>query len=147
MDGTGDVHILLVEDNADHAHLTLRALKDSNAVRTSWVKDGQEALDFLHHQPESIETESAPRPGLILLDINLPKVNGHEVLRHVKHDEALRSIPVVMLTTSDQEHEVAAAYRAGANSYVTKPVKAGLFMEQVKALKHYWTRTNELPAA
>jgi two-component system response regulator len=133
-----NVDILLVEDNADHAEFTLKALQGEKTVRTHWVKDGQEALDFLHHRP---------RPSLIFLDIHLPKIDGNEVLRRIKADTGLRSIPVVMLTTSDREEEMTAAYRAGANSYVTKPAALGQFAERVKTLKDYWACTSELPAA
>ncbi len=140
------VNILLVEDNADHAELTLKALESGNVVnRIFWVKDGEEALDFLSHRGRFTDATLAPRPGLVLLDINLPKVDGHEVLRRIKSDERLRPIPVIMLTTSDRDDEVAASYGAGANSFVTKPVKFTEFVERIKALKLYWVLTNRLP--
>jgi two-component system response regulator len=138
MDLPRNVDILLVEDNADHAEFTLKALGGSKTVRTHWVKDGQEALDFLNDRP---------RPSVIFLDIHLPKIDGNEVLRRIKADTELRSIPVVMLTTSDREEEMTAAYHAGANSYVTKPVALGQFAERVGTLKDYWARTSQLPAA
>ena len=101
------IDILLVEDNADHATLTTRALKDGNMLNEIfWVKDGEEALDFLYHRGRYANGARAPRPGLILLDIRLPKLDGHEVLRHIKSDPALRIIPVVMLTTSDRDDEI-----------------------------------------
>ena len=138
--------ILLVEDNPDHAQFTLKALADHKAVgRTFWVKDGQEALDYLHRRNQWADAARSPRPGLILLDINLPKLSGHEVLRDIKSSVALRSIPVVMLTTSDRPEEVVATYRAGANSYVKKPVKFGQYIEHIKLLKDYWTLTSLLP--
>ena len=139
----GDVSILLVEDNQDHAELTLKALQNGNQI--FWVKDGEEALDFLHRKNRWAGTNAAPRPGLILLDINLPKVGGHEVLKRIKADETLRSIPVVMLTTSDRDEEVAASYRAGVNSFVTKPVRFSEFVERIKNVKGYWLLTNRLP--
>ena len=146
MSGSAGVDILLVEDNPDHAHFALKALAEHNAVgRTIWVKDGQEALDYLHRRNQWADASLSPRPGLILLDIQLPKVSGHEVLRDVKSSVALRSIPVIMLTTSDQRDEVLSTYRAGANSYVTKPVKLGQYVAQIKALKDYWTLTSLLP--
>lgn len=148
MERSRGVGILLVEDNPDHAEFTLRALADDSVTnRTYWVKDGEEALDFLHRRRQWADAAAAPRPGLILLDINLPRLGGHEVLRQVKADESFREIPVVMLTTSDQAEEVKASYRAGANSFVTKPVKYGQFTERIKSLKHYWTLTSRLPAA
>jgi two-component system response regulator len=139
----GDLSILLVEDNQDHAELTLKALQNGNQV--FWVKDGQEALDFLERKNRWADANAAPRPGLILLDINLPKVGGHEVLRRIKADESLRSIPVVMLTTSDRDEEVAATYRAGVNSFVTKPVRFSDFIDRIKNVKGYWVLTNRLP--
>jgi CheY-like chemotaxis protein len=146
MDVHRDVNILLVEDNPDHAELTLKALENGNLTnRIFWVKDGEEALDFLQRRRRWVDPAAAPRPGLILLDIHLPKMDGHEVLRQIKSDEALRSIPVVMLTTSDDDEEVAATYGAGANSFVTKPVRFTDFVERIKAVKLYWVLTNRLP--
>jgi len=145
-DAPHGVSILLVEDNQDHAELTLKALENGNLThRIFWVKDGEEALDYLQRRGRWGAEAAAPRPGLILLDVNMPKVNGHEVLRHVKADERLRSIPVVMLTTSDRDEEVAASYRAGVNSFVTKPVKFSDFVERIKTVKLYWVLTNRLP--
>jgi CheY-like chemotaxis protein len=141
-----DLTILLVEDNPDHAELTLRALQNGNLLnRVLWVKDGEEALDFLYRRRRYADPAAAPRPGLILLDMKLPKVDGHEVLRRIKADAALRAIPVVMLTTSDRDEEVAASYGAGANSFVTKPVRFADFMERVRAVRLYWVLTNRLP--
>ena len=141
------VSILLVEDNQDHAELTLKALEHGNTInRIFWVKDGEEAMDFLQRRNRWGEKAGdIPRPGLILLDINLPKLSGHEVLKRIKADDILRSIPVVMLTTSDREEEVAASYRSGVNSFVTKPVKFSDFVERIKNVKGYWIITNRLP--
>jgi CheY-like chemotaxis protein len=138
----GEVSILLVEDNQDHAELTLKALQNGNHI--FWVKDGEEALEFLQRR-NRWAGNAAPRPGLILLDINLPKVAGHEVLKRIKADESLRSIPVVMLTTSDRDEDVVASYRAGVNSFVTKPVRFSDFVERLKNVKGYWLLTNRLP--
>ena len=146
MAGERGIDILLVEDNPDHAQFTLKALADDKSVgRTFWVKDGQQALDYLHRQNQWTDPATSPRPGLILLDINLPKVSGHEVLRAIKSSAALRSIPVVMLTTSVDSSEVLATYRAGANSYVTKPLKFGLYREQMRVVKDYWTTISAPP--
>ena len=135
--------ILLVEDNPDHAELTLRALKDGNVVNAVfWVKDGAEALDFLEQRGPYADPDTAPRPGLILLDINLPKMDGHEVLRRIKTNEVLRTIPVVMLTTSARDDEVSRCYRSGANSYVCKPMRFTDFIEQVRIVKLYWLLTS-----
>src|SRR5262249_39830038 len=146
MDSHRGVHILLVEDNADHATLTMRALKDGNMLNEIfWVKDGQEALDFLHRQGTYGEAGRAPRPGPILLDIRLPKLDGHEVLRQIKSDASLRVIPVVMLTTSERDDEIQKCYEAGVNSYVSKPVKFSDFAQTIKSLKLYWVMVNHLP--
>jgi two-component system response regulator len=137
------VTILLVEDNPDHAELTLRALKNGNVLNeVFWVKDGAEALAFLEHRGPYADPDTAPRPGLILLDLNLPKVDGHEVLRRIKTDDALRTIPVVMLTTSARDDEVLECYKAGANSYMSKPVRFEDFMERVRTIKFYWLLTS-----
>lgn len=141
------VTILLVEDNPDHAELTQRALESGNMVNNIiWVKDGEEALDYVY-QRGNWATRNPQRPGLILLDVKLPKVDGHKVLRQIKDDPELQRIPVVMLTTSEREDEVGDAYRSGANSWVTKPVQFTEFMEKVKAVKLYWVLTNLLPEA
>ncbi len=146
--GHGELNVLLVEDNPDHAELTLKALKDGNLLNEIvWVKDGEEALDFLYHRGRYADATKAPRPGLILLDLRLPKVDGHEVLRQIKGDEDLRSIPVVMLTTSEREDEISQSYKAGANSFVSKPVRFADFMERVRSLKLYWVLTNILPGS
>ncbi|MBI4611309.1 MAG: response regulator [Candidatus Rokubacteria bacterium] len=146
MDRHRSITILLVEDNPDHAELTLRALQSGNlANEVFWVKDGEEALDFLNQRGRYGDGVRAPRPGLILLDIKLPKVDGTEVLRQIKRDERLRTIPVVMLTTSAREDEVNESYRAGANSFVTKPVRFAEFAEKVATVKLYWMLTNLLP--
>ena len=131
--------VLLVEDNPDHAEFALKALKKDNVTtQVIWAKDGQEALDIL---------DRGPLPELILLDIHLPKVNGHEVLRRVKRNEAMRAIPVVMLSTSESAEDVAASYAAGANSYVAKQGGFKALVEHVRAVKDYWFVVNALPTA
>ncbi len=140
------ISILLVEDNQDHAELTMMALKRGKLRNEIfWVKDGEAALHYLFRQGIYSNGADAPRPGLILLDIRLPKVDGLEILRQVKADGELSSIPVVMLTTSDRGEEVAEAYRLGANSYITKPVRFAEFIEKVEAVELYWMLTNTPP--
>jgi len=142
------VDILLVEDNPDHAELTIKALKQNNILNEVYVvNDGQEALDFMYHQGKYADEKKFPRPGLILLDIRLPKVDGIEVLKQLKDDPQFKSIPVIMLTTSDRDEEIAKSYAGGANSYVVKPMDFEEFMKKVRELKLYWTITNSLPKA
>ena len=146
MDPRREVTILLVEDNPDHAEMTLRALKDDGIPkRVFWVSDGEDALDFLHRRRRYAEAASSPRPDLILLDLKLTKIGGTEVLGRIKAEESLRMIPVVMLTTSEREHEVSESYRAGVNSFVTKPVRFTDFVEQVRGIAAYWFGTNRPP--
>ncbi len=140
--------ILLVEDNPDHVLLILRAFKNSNPLNHIYVVgDGQEALDFIYRQGKYASDNSIPRPNLILLDVKLPKLDGFEVLSRIKSDPACRSIPVVMLTTSDKEEEIARGYAFGANSYVTKPIDFDEFRRKVKELNFYWVLLSELPSA
>jgi len=140
------VDILLVEDNPDHAEITLKALKQNNILNeVYWISDGQEALDFMYHRGKYADEKKYPRPGLILLDIKLPKVDGLEVLKQLKDDPQFKSIPVIMLTTSDRDEEIAKSYAGGANSYVVKPMDFEDFMKKVRELKLYWTITNSLP--
>jgi len=136
----------LVEDNPDHAELTLKALKQNNILNEVYVvNDGQEALDFMFHRGKYADGKKFPRPGLILLDIKLPKVDGLEVLKQLKADPQFKSIPIIMLTTSDRDEEIAESYAGGANSYVVKPMDFEDFMKKVRKLKLYWTIINSLP--
>ena len=138
------VDILLVEDNPDHVELILRALRDNNLLnQVHVVTNGEEALDFLYQRGKYSD---APRPGLILLDIKLPKVDGIEVLRRIKADPELRSIPVVMLTTSAGEQEIVESYSCGANSYIIKPLDFDQFVKAIKTLKLYWLVVNRFVA-
>lgn len=138
--------ILLVEDNPDHVLIITRALKANNIVNEVRVaEDGQEAMDYLYHQGNYADAVSAPRPGLILLDIKLPKLDGFEVLHRIKQDQSLKSIPVIMLTSSEQEVDIAKSYMGGANSYVSKPIQFAEFLEKVSKLELYWVMINKLP--
>jgi CheY-like chemotaxis protein len=114
-------------------------------VRLHVVRDGQDALDFLFRRGAYARVESAPRPHLVLLDLNLPKVSGHEVLRAIKRDEALRTIPVVVFTTSDREEDVEQAYRLGGNSYFAKPGDLDAYRRLLDIVQQYWTRQARLP--
>lgn len=142
-----DVEILLVEDNPNDVELTLRALKQHRIVnRVHVARDGAEALEFFLGTDASGRRTDA-RPKLILLDLKLPKVSGLEVLRRLKAEERTRTIPVVILSSSREEPDIAEAYKLGANSYVVKPVEFGHFAEAVKQLGLYWMLVNQPPAA
>jgi CheY-like chemotaxis protein len=146
MNNVKSVNILLAEDNEDHAELTLRALRDNNLINEICVvKDGEEALNFVYHRGKYADVKEFPLPGLILLDIGLPKLSGLEVLETLKGDPQLKAIPVIMLTTSAREEEIARSYANGANSYVTKPVNFEEFVTKIKEIKLYWTLISSLP--
>jgi len=139
------VDILLVEDSEADAELTLRALRKAHLANwVVWVKDGQEALDFLYSEGEYADRVAA-RPRLVLLDLKLPRLNGIDVLRRLKHDEARRSIPVVMLTSSNEERDIVESYALGVNSYLIKPVEFDKLGEQVVNAGLYWLLANKVP--
>lgn len=131
--------ILLVEDDPDHELLTIRALKKSNIANEVRVAhDGAEALDLLFG-------DNALHPQLVLLDLKLPKVEGLEVLRRIRADESTRMLPVVVLTSSDEERDVVRSYKLGVNSYIRKPVNFNDFAEATRQLGMYWLVLNECP--
>src|SRR6266704_1426951 len=133
--------ILLVEDNPDDTDLTLRALKKNKILNEVTVaRDGVEALDYLFPTDGSVQL-----PALILLDLKLPRVDGIEVLRRIRADERTRLLPVIILTSSNEERDLLAGYGLGANSYIRKPVEFGQFVEAVRQLGLYWLVLNEPP--
>ncbi len=137
-----DKRILLIEDNQDDVELTRRAFKRADIAATVDVAaDGQEALDYLFGDGRP----AGPLPTLVLLDLKLPRVDGHEVLRRMRADERTRLLPVVILTTSTQESDVVNGYREGANSYVRKPVDFTEFADAVQQLGRYWLALNHPP--
>ena len=137
------VEILLVEDNPADVRLTQEALKEGKVYNNlHWAKDGVEALEFLHRQGRYAD---APRPDIILLDLNLPKKDGREVLSEIKRDEELKRIPVVILTTSKAEEDVLKSYNLHANCYVTKPVDLDQFIVVVKSIDMFWLTVVTLP--
>lgn len=137
------IEILLVEDDDDDVRLTKKAFeKDRILNRIHRVQDGIEALAFLRQEGPYADVR---RPDLILLDLNMPRMSGREVLKQIKSDANLRQIPVVVLTTSDDERDVAESYDHQANSYVTKPVDLETFREILRALKDYWFSVVRLP--
>ena len=139
------VEILLVEDNALDAELTMRALKNGGlANRLLWVKDGQQALDFLFRHGEYAGRENIT-PRLVLLDLKMPKVDGIEVLKAVKANERTKRIPVVIMTSSQEERDVAHSYDLGVNSYVVKPVDFNALAELARQAGYYWLAINRTP--
>jgi CheY-like chemotaxis protein len=136
--------ILLIEDEPADANLVRLALKENKVLcRMHHAFDGVEALAFLRR--EGAENINAPRPDLILLDINMPRMNGREFLTALKADEKLASIPVVVLTTSDIERDINASYKLGAAGYITKPVDIDQFIEAIRQLDDYWFALVKLP--
>jgi chemotaxis family two-component system response regulator Rcp1 len=136
--------ILLVEDNPGDVRLTQEALKENKLHNSLHVaRTGMEAMAFLRREGEYVD---APRPGLILLDLNLPKKDGREVLAEIKNDENLKRIPVVVLTTSKAEEDILKTYDLHANCYITKPVDLDRFIKVVQSIKDFWFAIVELPA-
>jgi CheY-like chemotaxis protein len=140
------VDILLIEDNPNDVELTLRALKKVNILNKIHVlSDGAEALDFFFRKGKYSNRNSKNEPKVIILDLKLPKVNGLEILRNLKGDENLKTIPVVVLTSSREEQDVVESYKLGVNSYIVKPVDFEKFIEAVKELGFYWLLLNQPP--
>lgn len=138
--------ILLVEDNLQDIEITRRAFAKGRVNSDLVVvRDGEEALDYLHHRRKYRDPASSPRPGMILLDLNLPKVGGMEVLQHVKNDPGLRIIPVIVLTVSEREQDVVRSYELGVNTYIQKPIEFESFLRVITAVHEYWTLIATLP--
>ncbi|MCE7947877.1 MAG: response regulator [Chloroflexi bacterium CFX4] len=139
------IQILLVEDNPGDIRLTQEALRDSKVhIYLSVVQDGVEAMAFLRRAGKYT---TAPRPDIILLDLNLPRKDGRAVLQEIKADEDLRRIPVVILTTSDDEHDILRSYNLHANCYITKPLDLNQFAAIVKTIENFWFQIVKLPPA
>jgi CheY-like chemotaxis protein len=140
------ITILLAEDDADDRMLVQDAVAEgrlANDLRC--VEDGEELMDYLHQRGRYSGGDAAPRPGLILLDLNMPRKDGREALQEIKADPALRQIPVVVLTTSKAEEDIFRSYDLGANSYVTKPVTFQSLVDLMRTLGRYWLEIVELP--
>jgi len=138
-----EIHILLVDDNEGDVLLTREALEEAKIVnRISVAYDGMQALRFLKKEPPFVDQES---PDLILLDINLPRMDGMEVLGVIKSDPELKRIPVIMLTTSSSEKDILASYDNYANCYITKPVDLERFMDVVRTIEDFWISIVKLP--
>ena len=140
---TRTIEILLVEDNPGDVRLTMEGLKGATASHNlSVVEDGVEAMALLRREGKYAD---AHRPDLILLDLNLPRMDGREVLAEIKTDEELRRIPVVILTTSDAEEDIVKLYDLHANCYITKPLDLEQFLEVVRSIEHFWLSAVKLP--
>jgi len=137
------IEVLLVEDSPGDVRLTQEAFRDANrSVRLHVASDGVEAMAFLRHEGAYV---NAPRPDLILLDLNLPKMDGREVLAQIKEDDTLKTIPTVVLTTSDAEADISKSYQLQANCYLNKPVELDAFEALVKSINDFWLTTVHLP--
>jgi len=141
---TRNADVLLVEDSAAEARLAREALQETQfPVRLHVASDGVQAMDFLRR---NAPYQDAPRPHLVLLDLNLPRKDGREVLKDIKTDDDLRRIPVVILTTSKAQSDITRAYELHANCYIQKPLELDGFIEIVNSIHRYWLQTAELPA-
>ncbi|MBV1961848.1 MAG: response regulator, partial [Immundisolibacteraceae bacterium] len=142
--GGGAIDVLLVEDNPGDQDLTREAFKMGKITNTLHiVDDGEKAMEFLYQQGQY---KDAPRPGIILLDLNLPRKDGREVLAEIKQDPSLRAIPVVVLTTSDSDKDILTSYELNANCYLTKPVELDSFLDAIQVLEQFWLTLVKLPA-
>ena len=141
----GSVDILLVEDNPGDVRLTQEAFKDARMeVKLNVVMDGEEALNYLHRRPPY---ENVTRPDIILLDLNIPKKDGREVLQEIKNDPVLRFVPVVVLTTSNAEQDIVKTYNLNVNAYINKPVDFERFFDIVQKIEEFWLMTAILPSS
>jgi CheY-like chemotaxis protein len=140
------VLVMLIEDNLDHAELVMRTLAEHQVInQIRHFTEGQSALDYLFRRGEYTDPATSPRPNLILLDLRLPRVDGLEILKEIKNSDELRCIPVVILTTSEAERDIARAYLNHANSYLVKPVGFEEFNKLMEDLGFYWLGWNTSP--
>jgi CheY-like chemotaxis protein len=146
-DGTcKTITILMADDDPDDCLLVKRAFKTSKLCNDlRFVNDGEDLMDYLYRRGKYKEPDQAPRPGLILLDLNMPRKDGREALKEIRADDTLREIPVVVLTTSKDEEDIHRSYNLGANSYIMKPVTFEGLVEVVKSMGKYWFEIVELP--
>ena len=145
-DANGPVELLLVEDNQTDAELCIRALKKQNLANSLvWVKDGAEALDFLFARGSFAGRDVALPPKVVMLDLRLPKVDGMEVLRQIRADERLKTLPVVILSSSKEDRDMREVFRVGVSSYVSKSVELAAFAQAVAQLGLYWLLVNKRP--
>jgi CheY-like chemotaxis protein len=145
--GRGERTILIVDDDEDDRLMTRDALRDSRIpdLDVRFVGDGVDLMDYLHRRGRHADPAQSPWPGLILLDLNMPRMDGREALREIKSDPTLRRIPIVVMTTSKAPDDVTRAYRLGVNSFITKPVTYLGLVEMVKVIVRYWLEIADLP--
>ncbi len=142
------ITILMADDDADDCLFAKEALEEARLANDlHFVEDGEELMDYLHRRGRFADLNGSPRPGLILLDLNMPRKDGREALMEIKTDPALRQIPVVVLTTSKAEEDIYRTYDLGVNSFITKPVSFAAMVEVMKTLRKYWFEIVELPPA
>jgi len=140
------ISILMADDDEDDCLMTKEALEEAKVENNIYfVKDGEDLMDYLYHRGSYSDEEKFPRPGLILLDLNMPRKDGREALREIKADPTLWQIPIVVLTTSKAEEDVYRTYDLGVNSFITKPVLFEGLVEVMKTLSHYWFSIVKLP--
>ena len=146
MENKKEVIILMADDDDDDYLLTKKALKDSKLINKFFrVRDGNELIDYLTNKGEFEDKSAFPKPGVILLDLNMPKKDGREALKELKNNEDLRDIPVVVFTTSKAEEDIFKTYKLGVNSFITKPVTFENLVQVMSALGKYWFEIVELP--
>jgi len=146
MDSYESVEVLLAEDNPSDAEMALRAFRKNNfANKVHWVKDGEEALEYVMCTGRYAGRDAGHSPKLLLLDLKMPKVDGIDVLRRLKSEERFKTIPVVIMTSSNEERDVVETYRLGVNSYIVKPVDFSKFVSTVAEIGMYWLLTNRVP--
>ena len=140
------ISILMADDDEDDCLMTKEALEEAKVENNIYfVKDGEDLMDYLYHRGSYSDEEKFPRPGLILLDLNMPRKDGREALMEIKADPHLRQIPIVVLTTSKAEEDICRTYDMGVNSFITKPVLFEGLVEVMKTLSHYWFSIVKLP--
>lgn len=140
------VYIVVADDDEDDRLMTKEAFEELKILNELYfVKDGVELLDFLYHRNQYTNRETSPRPGIILLDLNMPRMDGREALKIIKQDESLRSIPITIFTTSKAEEDIIRSYNLGVNCFVTKPVTYSGLVNVVKQLNSFWFELVELP--
>ena len=140
------ITILMADDDADDRLMAQEALEEARLKNViKFVEDGEELMDYLKRRGKYVNPDSSPRPGLILLDLNMPKKSGREALEEIKSDDDLRCIPIVVMTTSKEEEDIVRSYNLGVNSYITKPVSFVSLVDVMKALSQYWFEIVSLP--